>query len=70
MWLCLNIRSNIVDIEAHIAILRESLRELVEQAAASSGAADEELISQRIAAQEAKLELLTKRREELVQLKS
>lgn len=50
--------------------MRENLRELVEQAAAFSGAADEELISQRITAQEAKLELLTKRREELVQLKS
>jgi hypothetical protein len=49
---------------------RPNVYTLVEQAAASSGAADEELISQRIAAQEAKLELLTKRREELVQLKS
>ena len=62
----LNIPSNIADIDARIAILRGSLRELVEQAAASSGAADEELISQRIAAQEAQLELLTKRRKELV----
>jgi hypothetical protein len=43
---------------------------LVEQAAAYSGAADEELISRRIAEQEAELELLTKQRDKLSQSKS
>jgi hypothetical protein len=58
---------NIAEIDHRIAIVRDNLRELVEQAAAYSGAADEELMSQRIAEQEAQLELLTKQREELSQ---
>ncbi len=65
-----NILSDIADIDARIAVLRESLHELIEQAAAESGAADEELTSQRIASQQAKLDLLTKQREELSQRKS
>ena len=55
------------EIDARIAIVRNNLRELVEQAASRSGASDEELMSDRIAAQEAKLELLKKQREELTQ---
>ena len=57
---------NIAEIDHRIAVLRENLRELVEQAAAYSGAADEELSSQRIAEQEAQLELLMKQRDELL----
>ena len=57
-------------IDDRIAALRENLRELVEQAAAYSGAADEDLMSRRIAEQEAELELLTKQRDELSQPKS
>jgi hypothetical protein len=60
---------NIADIDQRIAVLRENLRELVEQAAAYSGAADEELTSQRIAEQEAQLELLTKQRDALARPK-
>jgi predicted nucleic acid-binding Zn-ribbon protein len=56
---------NISEIDERIATLREDLRELVEQAAAFSGAADEDLTSSRIAEQEAELELLMKRRDEL-----
>jgi hypothetical protein len=52
-------------IDNEIAIVRDNLRQLVEQAASSSGAGDEELMSQRIAAQEAKLALLRKQREEI-----
>jgi hypothetical protein len=52
-----------------MAILTESLRELVEQVAVFSGAAHEQLILQRIVAQDAKLKLLRKRREALAQLK-
>jgi hypothetical protein len=58
---------NIAEIDERIAAVRENLRELVEQAAAYSGAADEELISRRIAEQEAELELLTKQRDKLSQ---
>ena len=55
----------IVEIDNRIAIVRNNLRDLVEQATSYSGAAAEELTSQRIAEQEAKLELLRKQREEL-----
>ena len=61
---------NIVEIEERIAILKENLRELVEQSTSYSGAADEDLVSRRIAEQEAELELLTKRREELARTRS
>ncbi|MBX9943002.1 MAG: hypothetical protein K2Y40_02875 [Reyranella sp.] len=53
------------EIDARIAIIRNNLRDLVEQAAAFSGASNEELMSDRIAEQEAKLELLKKQREQL-----
>ncbi|MDL2397311.1 hypothetical protein [Rhizobium mayense] len=60
----------IPEIDQRIAAIRENLRELIEQAAAYSGAADEELASERIAEQEEELERLLKRREELSQQKS
>jgi hypothetical protein len=53
----------IADIDGRIAMVRNNLRELVEQATAYSGASTEELMSQRIAEQEAKLADLTKQRE-------
>jgi predicted nucleic acid-binding Zn-ribbon protein len=56
---------NIAEIDKRIAALRENLRNLVEQSAAYSGAADEELTSGRIAEQEAELQRLTKQRDEL-----
>lgn len=55
------------DIDDQIAAARENLRELIEQAAAYSGAADDDLVAQRIADQEARIELMTKRREEVLQ---
>jgi hypothetical protein len=60
-------KSNIAEIDSQIADVRENLRELVEQAAAYSGAADDELVSQRIADQEALLDRLTKERDALAQ---
>jgi hypothetical protein len=60
-----DIPTNIADIDNQIAVARENLRELIEQAAAYSGAADDDLVAQRIADQEARLERLTKRRDEL-----
>jgi hypothetical protein len=65
-----NILLNAAEIDDRIAALRENLRELVEQAAAYSGAADEDLMSRRIAEQEAELELLTKQRDEISQSES
>ena len=58
---------DIAEIDARIADTKENLRELVEQAAAFSGAADDELVSQRIADQEALLERLTEQRDKLAQ---
>ena len=51
------------EIDERIAAVRENLRSLVEQAAAYSGAADDELTSRRIAAQEAKLDELIRQRD-------
>lgn len=58
--------AKIAELDEQIAIIRENLRDLVEQAAAYSGGADEELASQRIADQQAQLDRLTKQRDELV----
>jgi hypothetical protein len=54
----------VTELDNRIAIVRANLRELVDQAASSAGAANEELLSQRIAEQEAKLASLRKQREE------
>jgi hypothetical protein len=62
--------TDLADIDDQIAVTRENLRELIEQAAAYSGAADDDLAAQRIADQEARLELLTKRRDELSERQS
>ena len=55
----------LAEIDQRIAIARDNLRELVEQAAAYSGAADEARTADRIADQEAKLAALLKEREAL-----
>jgi hypothetical protein len=54
--------ATLAELDAAIAVVRDNLRELVEQAAAYSGAADESRNADRIAAQEAKLEELLKKR--------
>jgi hypothetical protein len=56
----------LADVEKRIQIVEDNLRELVEQAAAYSGAADEERNAQRIADQQAKLDALLKERETLL----
>jgi hypothetical protein len=53
------------EIDQRIAIVRENLNELVEQAAAYSGAADEALLEQRISDQQELLERLLLQRMEL-----
>ena len=55
----------IAELNQRIAIVRDNLRELIEQAAAYSGAADEARNADRIADQEAKLAALWKEREAL-----
>ena len=57
----------LVEIDNRIAIVRNNLRALVEQAASYSGASNEELVSQRISDQETKLAVLLKQRDELSQ---
>lgn len=50
------------DVEKRIQIVEDNLRKLMEQAAAYSGAADEERNADRIAEQQAKLDALLKER--------
>jgi hypothetical protein len=57
-----NTAETLKEIDARISTARQNLRDLVEQAAAHSGAADDELVSQRIADQEKELESLTRKR--------
>ena len=57
--------TELAEIEQRIAVLRDNLRELVEQAAAFSGAADEARTADRIADQEARLAALLTEREAL-----
>jgi len=56
----------LAEIERRIQIVEDNLRELVEQAAAYSGAADEVRNADRIAEQQAKLDALLKEREALI----
>jgi len=60
-----DIPGSIEEIDGRISAVRDNLRQLIEQAAAYSGTADDELVSRRIAEQEAQLDILTKRRAEL-----
>jgi hypothetical protein len=55
----------LTELDQRIAILRDNLRELVEQAAGYSGAANEELYANRISDQEERLAALLKEREAL-----
>jgi hypothetical protein len=57
--------ATLAEIDARIADVRENLRELVEQAAAYSGSADDELTSRRIDDQQTELDRLTKQRDAL-----
>jgi uncharacterized small protein (DUF1192 family) len=54
------------DLEDRIAIARDNIRQLTEQAAGSSGAADEERTANRIAEQQDELDKLVKQRDERV----
>jgi predicted nucleic acid-binding Zn-ribbon protein len=56
----------LTQVEEQIAILEDNLRDLTEQAAAYSGAGDEDLSSDRIAELEQQLAALKKQRDQLV----
>ncbi|MBV8792895.1 MAG: hypothetical protein JO205_01350 [Pseudolabrys sp.] len=53
------------ELDRRIAILRDNIRQLIEQAAASSGAADEARNADRIAEQQDELDALIKQRDAL-----
>lgn len=57
--------ADLVEIDTRIALIRDNIRQLIEQAAALSGAADESLIADRISSQETQLAALLKQREAL-----
>ena len=59
----------LTELDQRIAILRDNLRELVEQAAGYSGGANEELYANRISDQETRLAALLKEREALTKAK-
>ena len=54
---------SMAELDDRIAILRDNLRQLVEQAAGSSGARDEERTAERIAQQNAELDKLVRERD-------
>jgi uncharacterized small protein (DUF1192 family) len=56
---------SVAELDERIAIVRENIRQLVEQAAGYSGAEDEERNADRIAQQTAELDRLTKQRDAL-----
>lgn len=57
--------ATLAELDAAIAAVSDNIRELVEQAAAYSGAADEERNADRIATQQAKLDALLEKRKAL-----
>lgn len=58
---------NLAEIDERLAVVRDNLRDLVEQAAAYSGGADEDRSDERIAEQQAELDDLTRQRDALLQ---
>ena len=54
------------ELEARIAIVRDNIRQLIEQAAGYSGAVDEDRNADRIAQQTEELERLNKQRDALL----
>ncbi|MEW6645418.1 MAG: hypothetical protein AB1586_33315 [Pseudomonadota bacterium] len=57
---------SLAELDRRIAIVRDNIRQLVEQAAAVSGGNNEALVADRITQQTEELERLTKAREELL----
>ena len=57
--------ADLIELDRRIALIRDNLRELIEQASAFSGAADEARTADRIAEQESQLAALLKERDAL-----
>ena len=57
--------ARITELDQRIAAIRDNIRQLVEQAAGFSGAANDELAADRIAQQESQLAALLKERDAL-----
>ena len=57
---------SLAELEQRIAIARDNIRQLIEQAAAQSGAEDEDRNADRIAQQQAELDRLIKQRDRLL----
>ena len=57
---------SLAELDRRIAIVRDNIRQLIEQAAAMSGAEDEERNADRIAQQNEQLESLIKQRDALL----
>jgi hypothetical protein len=62
----MTVQPSLEEVERRIQIVEDNLRELVENAAAYSGAADEERHAQRISDQQDKLDALLKQRAALM----
>jgi hypothetical protein len=62
--------SSLSELDDRIAIIRDNLRQLVEQAAAASGGQSEDRAAERIAQQSEELDKLNKAREQLLAKKS
>jgi hypothetical protein len=56
---------SLAELERRIAIVRDNIRQLIEQAAAQSGAEDEDRNADRIARQQEELDRLIKQRDAL-----
>jgi hypothetical protein len=56
---------SLAELEQRIAIARDNIRQLIEQAAALSGAEDEDRNADRIAQQQEELDRLVKQRDQL-----
>ena len=54
------------EVERRLAIVRDNIRQLIEQAAANSGAGDESRNADRLAQQQEELDRLTKQRDALL----
>jgi len=61
-----NSTPSLAELEQRIAIARDNIRELIEQAAGYSGAQDEDRNADRIAQQNEELEKLTRQRDALL----
>ena len=58
---------SLAELDARIAVVRDNIRQLIEQAAAFSGAEDEDRNADRIAQQTEELKRLNKQRDALLQ---